>query len=162
MWIMSIILLADSTPILPGQRWYLTGVGPVTIIKTLPSGISFPAGPGKGMSIVYYTEPGDVGFCTRPDIRNGGKLLAYDKDAITTILKHIDKKVETDKLLEIMRKKREELGFETYKPPPAWSPKQRLPGVTVIESKEKPPTKIVEAEIIYPDKFNMLAKKKKD
>jgi len=150
---LGILAFSDLTPIIAGQRWYLKGVGPVTIIEVLGSGAEFDK-PAKGMNVHYRTVALRNGYCTKGDIRTSGTLLPYDKAQAERDMEQADRP-DIDELLAIMRRKRSELS-DSWKPYKRPQPGAVYDDVTILSDDKLLDEKeeiVVEAEIIYPKQF---------
>jgi hypothetical protein len=151
---MSILAFSDMTPVIAGQRWYLKGVGPATIIKVLGYGAEFDQPAGKGLNVQYRTAHDRIGYCTKGDIRSTGTLLPYDKVQAQRDMEKPNNRPDVEELLVIMRRKRIELAHEwtPYKPPRV----KMCNDVTILSDQEFQDDReetVVEAEIIYPKQF---------
>lgn len=152
---LGMLAFADLTPIIAGQRWYLKGVGPVTIIKVLGYGAEFDKPASKGMNVQYRTVALRNGYCTRGDIRSSGTLLPYDRVQAERDMKECDTRPEVEELLETMRRKRLELS-DDWKPYNRPRPQTIYDDVTILSDGKLLDDKeeiVVEAEIIYPKQF---------
>ncbi len=151
---LSILAFADLTPIIAGQRWYLKGVGPVTIIEVLGAGAEFDKVVAKGMNVHYRTVALRNGYCTKGDIRTSGTLLPYDKVQAEHDMEQTPRP-DVEELLAIMRRKRLELS-DSWKPYKRPQPQAVYDDVTILSDGELLDDEeeiVVEAEIIYPKQF---------
>lgn len=108
-----IVMNPQAMPVMVGQRWHMPGVGIITIIRVLGSGITFEKS-GSNLDVMYQLVGGGYGFCRKGDLRNFGKLFPYDRNSTQNI--SLEKQQEIKKILEEMRRRKEE--FVSYSPPP--------------------------------------------
>ena len=74
-----IVTMPESVaPILPGQDWVVSGLGRITILKSLSRGNSL-SGDGLGFEILYQMEDGRAGYCKKMDIWKLGELIKTPK-----------------------------------------------------------------------------------
>lgn len=59
--------------IITGQRWFISGIGPVEITKVLNTG-NFSEF-GVGVNIQYVMKNGKVGHCTANSLKNNARIL---------------------------------------------------------------------------------------
>ena len=150
---LGILAFSDLTPIITGQRWYLKGVGPVTIIRVLGNGAEFDR-PAKGMNVHYRTVALRNGYCTKSDVRTSGTLLPYDKIQAERDMEQTSRP-DVEELLAIMRRKKSELA-DSWKPYKRPSPQAVYDDVTILSDDRLLDEKeeiVVDAEIIYPKQF---------
>ena len=95
----------QALPVMVGQRWHMPGVGVITIIRVLGSGITFK-GTGSNLDVMYQLVAGGYGFCRKGDLRNFGKLFPHDQNMQDISLK---KQQEIEKILDEMKRRKEEL-----------------------------------------------------
>jgi len=101
-----IVIPPRVTPVLPGQRWFMPGLGNILIIR-ITSGTQPHRPPRAHADVEYKLADGIVGYCSKAEIRGFGHLLPY-----TASLNHNDeKKSPTHK----------EDNYSTYSPPKGWS-----------------------------------------
>jgi len=99
-----ILLNPQALPVMVGQRWHMPGVGVITIIRVLGSGITFEEA-GSNLDVMYQLVGGGYGFCRKGDIRNFGKLFPHSHKVHNISSK---KEQEIEKILEEMRRRKEE------------------------------------------------------
>jgi len=68
------ITRTDVTPIIPGQKWDVSGIGIIRIVRVLGDDYSFEE-LGKNVQVLYEHSNGLIGFSSKGDIRRLGHLV---------------------------------------------------------------------------------------
>jgi len=108
-----VLINPQALPVMVGQRWNMPGVGVITIIRVLGSGITFE-GTGSNLDVMYQLAAGEYGFCRKGDLRNFGKLFPHDQNMQDISLK---KQQEIEKILDEMKRRKEDLIQHSTTPP---------------------------------------------
>jgi len=146
--LLMMVILSDMTPVMPGQRWYLKGIGPVAITKVLGYNAHFKEDRLKGLTVQYTTAQGRVGYCTKGDIRTMGKLQPYNQSLAEKDMKE-KLRPDVEELLDLINEKKKEL-------PKEWQPYTKSINKSAMYNNTAPRDRddtVVEAEIIYPKQF---------
>lgn len=149
-----LVTFSGLPPILAGQRWKVPGIGTVTILKSLSSSEKITSGPGKGSNVVYRTENGLVGYCLKPDIYSKGVLLPYDPYATLEAFEAFENIGEKNDLYDYA----EPLILSEPKKKTSYEPGIK---VTIEGYSDRVKNNVMDAEIIYPEKFKKLYLKDK-
>jgi len=64
----------DITPIIPGQKWDIKGIGVIRIVRVLGDDYSFEE-LGKNIQVLYEHSNGLIGFSSKADIRRLGHIV---------------------------------------------------------------------------------------
>ena len=107
------IMQPRQTPVLPGQRWVMPGLGSILIVETLGPGASFGSKQGKSINVRYRTADGTCGFCTKGEVISSGRLVPYNGQ--------LTREQYIEKILDAAKSKKEnEKSWKPYTPPPGW------------------------------------------
>ena len=85
------ITTINVTAIVAGQRWFIPGIGAITILKTLSDDLYFSE-QGPGTNVCFAYENLNVGYASKRDIKKIGVLLPSHDDSDD--LEEKDKEIE--------------------------------------------------------------------
>lgn len=99
----------DITPIVPGQVWFLKGVGRVRIVRVLGDNACFD-NLGNNIKVCYLVDDEVLGYASKQDIRNLGMLIQTrsSKNRLTRTRPEVDEvmKKRDDLLQRVYNKKK--------------------------------------------------------